>query len=345
MIEPIIVECSVDFDDEWIQEDCHWDYKRFFIITWKIWSGPLKDISTGNITGLGQIYSSKLLYYRLDNINYNQAVSPEHYNRQVDENAKWNSQYTRKLETFTYRLDFSSVADDVLLAARTSEGWLPISAFATLDSSSDKLGLITNSDYYLELPPERITNLNIALVSNSLITTDPSELRCSWNKPNIAGGYNGNSGVDSVDGYCIEFEHKPASAEDFQYLTGLAWVDGVDRYLLKKTDDSNIEVYLENPAPDADKTPTEFYFNPKHLGVKPGDEYQITIYPYSHFEGALLAAEGTEPKNGKVPKGIVRVKVSKDSWAEGQVWVMTDKGWKEAESIYTRTNSGWTEAV
>jgi hypothetical protein len=90
-------------------------------------------------------------------------------------------------------------------------------------------------------------------------------------------------------------------------------------------------------------TTEQFYFIPKTLGILPGSSYQIRIYPYSHYEGALISTKGTDSGIIDVPKGIVRVKTA-NGWVEGQVWVMTESGWKNAEVIYAKTADGWKEA-
>ena len=41
MAEPLKLNCSIDFDEDWIQTGCHWNCARFFDFTC--------DISHGNI--------------------------------------------------------------------------------------------------------------------------------------------------------------------------------------------------------------------------------------------------------------------------------------------------------
>jgi hypothetical protein len=118
----------------------------------------------------------------------------------------------------------------------------------------------------------------------------------------------------------------------------------------------------ELDIPDPNKT--EFWFTPKYFKIRkfgeedskimPGDEYQFVIYPYNVYStyldesgrpqpSAYLTNEGSQSERKKISKGIVRVKTA-DSWVEGQVWVMTVNGWKQAEAVYAKTENGWKEA-
>ena len=64
----IALGCNIDYDDEWLQEDCHWKYKRFFNLTWTLNHGEIKD-STGttlsNYNGLDILRSGVI-----DKINF-----------------------------------------------------------------------------------------------------------------------------------------------------------------------------------------------------------------------------------------------------------------------------------
>lgn len=351
MAEQIKVEYSVDFDDEWLQEDCHWKYDRFFILTWKVWSGPITNINTGEVSpGISYVDGAKRkLYYWVGDNNRVRITS---YKTAINNTAEWGEGLIRKLETFTYRLNLSSIDIDKLLAARTPEGWLPITLYTEITDVYDnihKFDEFTFSDYYLELPPKSLTN-----IKTDLITDNPGELICSWDKPKV---YNDN--IDDLNGYCIELLYKPTDSEEVK-LSNLAWnKEELNNGKYKLTKISNTvpdsvipegeevvsligqgatsEVYIENPGH------TNFYFTPKELGIKPGDSYKFIIYPYAEFEGARLTNDGSG-REGKVSKGVVRVRTS-SGWVEGQVWVCTEKGWTMAESIYTKTAAGWKEAI
>jgi hypothetical protein len=375
MAEQIKVEYSVDFDDEWLQEDCHWKYDRFFILTWKIWSGDITNINTGEVSpGISYSYNNddkkRKLYYRIGTGNNVQIYS---YKTTVNNNAKWGEGLTRKLETFTYRLNLSSIDIDKLLAARTPEGWLPITLYTEItdDSSTPHKFKEFTYDYYLKLPPSLPEILPIELVTNN-----PGEVKCTWNQPEETYS------CDDAEGYCIEIFHCPEKESEFTKLDGLRWNEaslGNGKYYIEKIpdykevafteptttidEDTEItfvaknpksELFIWKPIEKPENYKPEFYFMPKELDIKPGDKYLFRVYPYNVYSAYLdenslpqpssfLTNEGAT-KESKVSKGVVRVRTS-SGWVEGQVWVCTEKGWTMAESVYTKTETGWKEAI
>ena len=145
-------------------------------------------------------------------------------------------------------------------------------------------------------------------------------------------------GFISMRGLKLEtLEGRTYLIKDPEYKEEVPDATGSDLVLYSK--DSQTEVYLEGGDS------THFYFNPKvDLGLKGGDKYKFIIYPYSHYEGALLGNPYSESDDNEVANGVVHVKTA-DGWVEGQVWVMTADGWKEAEAVYTKTEDGWMEST
>lgn len=115
----------------------------------------------------------------------------------------------------------------------------------------------------------------------------------------------------------------------------------------------------------------EVYFNPKELigtkvnkfGFADGnikDEYEFRIYPYivasSYLEewedgtvcsypGTLLANDCTNSNIVNGLTGVMRVRINENTWKEGQVWVYTGTGWKEASCVYVKTDKDWKESI
>ena len=369
----IKVECSIDFDDEWTQEDCHWNYRRYFDLTWKIWSEYVTNTSTGELVD-GTDYSEKALYYSLSGDTDTQVL-PGTYSSTVINDAPWTEGYTRKLEIFKYRLYISSISIERLVAA--AEKGFYITAKANVKSYSNKT--ISNSYTYnldLELPPKLLDGINLNRESSDHII-------CAWSKaePNI----NTESGA-SVAGYAIELFGKKKGTNTFKQISDLSIskeADGkyklvratgelpeeytfADASTIKEEDDltfigcgDKLEAFIDDP------NVTEFYFNPSDFEVAPGnplgkdDDFQIVVYPYVVYgsyidgqavkQGTLLTNSGTSSEEMKFKLGVVRVK-TEGGWVEGQVWVMTDKGWKEADSVYAMVDDGtgkgvWKEAM
>jgi hypothetical protein len=360
------LECSIDYDDEWIQEDCHWKYDRIFTFTCKLYLGDLTDITTGSVLP-GSSYTSRAfnISFEENHADYKFiTVQPKVKTYQVP----FNENYTRKLEVLTYTARASTLVNYM---NRDSAGDLTVTLkIGTLSTEGIRQDSIIQEIIPYQVPPKQITK-----VTPSLVVSNPGELKITWTKPDV---YNDDS--DSVHGYCVEVDSCPAEGVTgtFSPVKGLKWDEEqleVGKYVLVKdpnytklTFDSTVysqeeitngeftfgsdtttrEFYIANPDT------TEFYFKPKDIGINSGDLYQITVYPYCVYsqyyeEGetvpqpsAFLAGTATIGTN-KISKGVVRVKTT-GGWVEGQVWVMTDKGWKQAEAVYTKTADGWKEA-
>lgn len=355
--EPIKLNCSISFDDEWLQEECHWTYDRIFNITWKISSG---DITKSGEIIPGEIYELKEFYYRITptTSDYTAPTDTSKYTRIYSSNENLSTKTTiigeqggqRKLERFDYRIRLSTLSEEELLRVRNSEGWVTVTALVVVkEKDTGKIYRASDVyDYYLEFPPEEVEE-----VKTSLVISRPGELLCTWDKSKLFGEDSGKvAESDSIDGYVVELKYQPRYTEGFisigdlklETLEGRTYLvrapkeeisEGADFY----NEDLRTEVYLEGGDS------THFYFNPKlGLGLKGGDKYKFIISPYSHYEGALLGNTGIESDDDEVANGVVHVKTA-NGWIEGQVWVKTADGWKEAEAVYTKTEDGWREST
>lgn len=353
-------ECSFDYDDFWIQKDCHWDYDRIFTVTTKI-----KDSG------------SPYFYYKLgpkdDSILSYTAVEPN------DIRIKGN--------TYTYDLKLSKLVEDFglsnLLDSRSDDGWLTITALVRINGQS----LYFEYDHFLELAPvmEAPEEQNTNVIQTSWVYTNPGEIKCSWQPAKELDGSTASYSPDDLDGYSIEVFRCPkeldhTKPENFTRLSGLKWKDanpetGIPTtgvYKLIKdpdytepeftelpTDNKKLEellnndFYMESPYTKSEariENPlkTEFFFNPKHLDIKPSDHYKFVIRPYSHYGAtSLISSEGLESEVYKVRQGFVHVK-TENGWEAGQVWVYTQTKdgpkWVVAEYVYVAA-AGETEGT
>lgn len=333
--------CSIDFDEEWIQEDCHWKLNRLIIFTF-----TTDDPTSEFHYGFGKDGNSRV---------------------QIPRNL-----ITVKNDTYTYVLNLSEKLNTILLAPEdylnAEKNYLTIEAIIAEEDGN--IPSFFYKDYYLKLAPRTIPGMDITL---EYITERPGEVECS------CMDYWDDTSDDILKGYSVEMFHRPAGKSEFEKVGFLKWdeeklkEDPYYHYIVK---DTELEKSIKDYTPVEGETVymnllpgSELYlkqadffrfsFNPKELGIKPGDEYEFRIYPYnvycSHFThdedgnicgtdiSALITNDGTLSSVRKVPKGIVRVKVGED-WKEGQVWVMKDGQWKEAEAVYVMNESTWKEA-
>lgn len=338
------LECLVDFDYDLIQDDCHWDLDRYFRFTFKVLDERLLKVSPE-------------FYYRFGDFVDLGGNALANYARVPNSYLIYN-----KNNTWIYHIRVSDVNQTQLANLRDNAGNLKVTALIRVG------GNIAHETFsqYLELPPTlAVTKSDSELpnIQTDYVKANPGEFVCTWNPATVADcEANEITGVDTVDGYSIEVFYKPEKADDFVQLKGITWnAAELSKGVYKLIKDPNYKEPEFSISPDLSKDfslkskhtrsevriesplKTEFFFIPKALGILPGDSYQFRIYPYSHYEGALISTQGTDSGIIDVPKGIVRVKTA-TGWVEGQVWVMTESGWKNAEVIYTKTADGWKEA-
>lgn len=336
------IRCSIEFDDEWIQKDCHWDYKRFFNLTFEVLDSSLTNLK---------------FYCKLGKASEMPIVP------------------SKKNNTYTYVLSLSDLLDTILSQPDTylDTNYLTITTGVKKDT---KVLSSTSYDYHLILPPSS-ENLTVTLTRKSA-----DNIICSWakptdieNNPSVAGYsielFCKKKGTDTFVQYKnLGWAVYPADYED-ETLRGQFITDNEGRHKLTEvTDNSDPDISVSDiPGECSFKGigssyelrtggPEEvsFYFRPRDFDIQKDDFFMIKVCPYvvygsylegSNFEQGTLLTSISEDNNSNEMKftlGVVRVKTDK-GWVEGQVWVMTANGWKEADSIYTKTADGWKEAI
>lgn len=309
------LKCSIDVDDILYQADCHWEHDRVIVFTWKV-----LDIS---------LVSNLQFLYSVNNGAYTSISAVL---------TKDNDTY----KVYTSEIDLSTLT-------RPTDDYLKIKA--KIKSGVEETE--TEYTYYWVVPPVPTT---VTLERKSA-----DHIVCSWAKP---ADIENNP---SVAGYYIELFCKKKGSNIFNQISGISLAEDAEgKYKLIQTtatqeynaiedatlyvnQNINLEAYLPNP----DKP--SFYFRPRDFDIVKDDYFMVRVYPcitYSQYwdeaeqlqPSARLSSEGDESDEMKFTLGVVRVKTDQ-GWKEGQVWVMTASGWKEADSIYVKTNTGWKEAI
>jgi hypothetical protein len=370
MAEPLKLECSVEFEDEWRQLECHWDYKRFFTIKCKIFHGACYDASgnkvlDGETIGLKNGLPAVNLYYQLKNDSSFTTALETIYATPKAKRELYSPGCYRAVTLYECRVPFEKFNLANLCAAN---GYVKAKAIVkSTVGTTYEVSYELNKDasklpYYLELAPS---------LSGSILVKKETSTRtlCSWPKA-VA-----SATQSPVHGYCVELRYQLGGKGLFKAVEGLTAVKEGSTYWLRKSaavatasiealegeppiesyevDGSNLEVYL--PGSDI----TAVYFNPTELGISKDDQIKVAIYPYtvygSHVEdetnhesilsGTLLTGAGLQSEVENKSVGLVRVKVGTNDWREGQVWIKAADGWKEACGVYTKTSTGWKESV
>lgn len=373
------LNCSIEYDDTWEQVGCHWEVTKFFRLTWNIPSTDVVDkylgyrvgtysedsldylypeaglIQQKNNTYTYELKLSDILPVNIDDID-NIRSEDGHISITAYANIRnTNGEYSTVYYTFNYYLELppkhpiNNIKIDYIRnnPGEFSCSWDP--ADIAKSEANELYGVDSVDGYCIELfhqpggTGEFIPVAGLRLV--------PGETRDTPARTVYK--------LEKIPGYtAVTFTELPEDPEERkakleELLQGEVTFRhyGADTTLTEESIDNGItsEVYIELLA--AAETGIsierpEFYFTPKQLNILPGDKYKFNIYPYLHPAGseAHLSSHGSESEEKEVPKGIVRVKTA-NGWAEGQVWVMTESGWKNAEAIYTKTADGWKEAI
>lgn len=322
------LNCTIEDDFSFEQKDCHWELTRFFRLTW--------DKADG-----------QYLYYGLSSSA----------TKLID-----TSKIYTKSNSYIYELPLSAFTTAQLVGARDADGW------TSLTVSCNGKQKTFYKFYRLELPP--VFEEGKKVVNTELVANNPGEFRAYWDSAIELDGSPADGSPDDLNGYCVEIFSCPENSNALERLYGLKLItrdigDNKKAYKIIKseapednTKDSS-EVYLDFNNNDGvnSENCNQFYFEPvetesnkgQSLKLNRGDNYKFVVYPYSGYEGSFITTNDAAESGGKkASKGIVRVKTEK-AWVEGEVWVYantsTGPKWVRAESVYTRTNSGWVEAI
>jgi hypothetical protein len=376
MAEPIRFNCSINVDDSWYHEDCHWKHNRFFNFTWKVTSGDIVNIinevvfpGTSIATKLGTTKVISFYYrigaYKSTTTDYKQ-ITPTLIHDSLALNSETvlasGAPLYRQTSTYKYTLDFGSFSD-ADLRSLYKEGCITIYAQAAGTDGKTYSGYFT-LPYALELAPN-FSNGAEAIVKRKSST----KFVCSWPKAEEAVAAEGTTDGTGISGYCVELQHCLHKGDTFNPVKGItcekdtngnykivklqpeaqatALDDEVTSYIVG-SEDSGLEVYLFG------EDTTSVYFNPVDLGFDSRDFFKFTVYPFivydSYYDkeaeqilpGSLLSGRALYSEKNNAG-GIVRVKTA-DGWVEGRIWVKTSSGWKEAAEVYTKTAKGWQES-
>lgn len=157
-----------------------------------------------------------------------------------------------------------------------------------------------------------------------------------------------DAAVDGVHIGKIGYNERKRLTEDrVDSPSGDAWYDSFDA----KTTGTQLK---EGAEYKKTKNVNTFTFDPNAFGFSAGEHVFVSIfarYEYTkangtsqrywngNYDGIPRYSELTKFRNA----GIVRIKVG-SQWQEGQVWIKTSGGWKEAETVNVKTASGWKES-
>jgi hypothetical protein len=367
----------VAFDEDWIQNDCHWGCNRYFEFTWKISHGDIySNASDTAALDSGEQLDKVEFYYCLGEYKSESSALTSYYTRisindilintKTEPHSESNGQrwFYRKVNSYSSQLYFSSLSASQVATLYNS------GCITTYVKATDKNGKIYTNyytlPYTLVAPPTVSGEVHVKKISSK-------KFMCSW--PRAEGIFENSP----VAGYCFELEHQPAGASSYTKVKDLALdTDENGNYrIIKSVSDISIEapevlegeepiisyigegtsreVYL--PSIDT----TTVYFNPQEFNIDiKEDLIRVNIYPYIIYSNywtydndgnkvsiepsALLSGAPIQSVLVDTTAGLIRAKVS-TGWIEGQVLVKTADGWKEATVIYTKTADGWKETI
>lgn len=371
MAEPLKLECSVEFEDEWRQLECHWDYKRFFTIKCKIFHGAVytatgTKVSEGESLGFAN-GRDRLEFYYLEGVYlftltpFKAATVTAYKTRSKLE--VYNNYY-RYATSYECRIPFEGLDLKTLCGANGCFN-AKVKAFSDTGTAYEKTCSINTAaaklPYYLDLAPTMSGVVEVKKETSY-------RTKCSWTKAVPAADYS------PIYGYCVELRYRAGESGPFSTVKGLTAVKEDSGYWLRKSDPAataSIEALEDEPpiesyeiagkdieVPILGEDTTEIYFNPSELGIEKDYQIKVAVYPFTVYglsadyepkedeilNSSLLAGPGISSEVLNKQLGLVRIKTSK-GWVEGQVWVKTSNGWKESCGVYTKTSTGWKESI
>lgn len=114
---------------------------------------------------------------------------------------------------------------------------------------------------------------------------------------------------------------------------------------LKINDNETITI-----TPDGlDPSKTQYEFGVSEYGVKKGDVIKVIVEAYDKFgDGTDLTAMKDSNSIVIESSGVVNAKVAENKWTEGQIYIKTPNGWREALGVFTKvdnSDNGWKESI
>jgi hypothetical protein len=363
------LNCNIEVDFSFEQTDCHWELTRFFRLTWGQADGNLlyyrlgdfssrlsdyKSIEASKVYTKHDSYIYELPFSAFTSAELTEARDPDGWITLTVYNGS-----TYKTFSKFYLLELPPIMEEPEAPLKNIRTELVTYNPGEVILSWDKAKEPDNSE--AENSPDDLDGYCIEL----------------FHHPNGAASFTQVKGITLVKGETepkegvkipvyklIKVSNYSDDAftelpEDKEALKELLKNDLSFKHPAANIEDSKepltVEAYMELSkavTDGVDLTVPKFYFTPKDLGIKPGDSYKFIIYPYSHYEGALIGTKGAEHTE-VTSKGVVRVKAPNNKWVEGQVWVYanTKSGakWVQAEAIYVMADDGtgkgvWKEA-
>ena len=135
------------------------------------------------------------------------------------------------------------------------------------------------------------------------------------------------------------------------------WTGAVRGKNLEKSDIGKYIVYLKvNDNEPIIITPegigpseTQYEFSISKYDIKKDDAIKVIVEACDKFgDDTELTAMKDSNSIMIESSGVVRAKVAEDKWTDGQIYIKTLNGWKEATEVYTKvdnTDNGWKESI
>lgn len=338
------LKCRIEPDYSWYQVDSHWECEREYELIYEI----LKSEQELNEQTVG-------LYYYIGT-----QSTPQESRTEIKIPFTVCSSYNKgEYKVYVYRLRLKDLSDS---------DWTKLKKFGaiTIFTTQDIPVESGWATIEVEFPPE---TLDETLEEATLKKSSSTKYKCIWPQAQVrAQAEDTGDDQPSVAGYGIELKERLKDSNEWIQVEGIKAELVNGKYWIVK-DNAYFEDLDEEIPEYAEKTflasagmayiegqgTTEAFFNPKELGLKKDSYYKFIVYPYINYStyyddagqpqpGASLAPAGTESNELRYGGGTLRVKTA-DGWKEGQVWVYTSSGWKEAAGVYIKTADSWKESI
>lgn len=127
-----------------------------------------------------------------------------------------------------------------------------------------------------------------------------------------------------------------------EYL--LNWTKSEDGYN-NKVSKYHIDILINNNlSKQIETTNNSIKYSGSELSLKKGDTLQFTVYAIGESNYNNISPTSNSNIVTIISAGIIKIKIGEE-WKEGQAWIKTEQGWKQATEVFIKNNNKWNSSI
>lgn len=138
----------------------------------------------------------------------------------------------------------------------------------------------------------------------------------------------------------IVYNNKPTPKAEYS----LNWDKPEDGYH-NKVSKYHIDILINNNlSKQIETTNNSIKYLGSELSLKKGDTLQFTVYAIGESNYNNISPTSNSNIVTIISAGIIKIKIGGE-WKEGQVWIKTEQGWKQATEVFIKNNNKWNSSI